>query len=93
MPFQRLVMLIFFLQPIAFGSWLPRIPDIQAKLGLGPADLAIALLGMPVGILITLPFAGRFVSRIGGRATIIYGFVAFLAVVSLPGRLSSLASM
>jgi MFS family permease len=84
MPFQRLVMLIFFLQPIAFGSWLPRIPDIQAKLGLGPADLAIALLGMPVGILITLPFAGRFVSRIGGRATIIYGFVAFLAVVSLP---------
>lgn len=84
MPFQRLVMLIFFLQPIAFGSWLPRIPDIQVKLGLGPADLAIALLGMPVGILITLPFAGRFVSRVGGRATIIYGFVAFLAVVSLP---------
>lgn len=84
MPFQRLVMLIFFLQPIAFGSWLPRIPDIQAKLGLGPGDLAIALLGMPVGILITLPFAGRLVSRIGGRATIIYGFVAFLAVVSLP---------
>ncbi|WP_160011973.1 MFS transporter [Rhizobium sp. 18055] len=84
MPFQRLVMLIFFLQPIAFGSWLPRIPDVQAKLELGPADLAIALLGMPVGILMTLPFAGRFVSKVGGRATIIYGFVVFLAVVSLP---------
>lgn len=77
-------MLIFFLQPIAFGSWLPRIPDIQERLGLGPAELAVALLGMPVGILLTLPFAGRFVASIGGRATILYGFVVFLAVVWLP---------
>jgi MFS family permease len=86
-------MLIFFLQPIAFGSWLPRIPDIQAKLGIGPADLALALLGMPVGILVTLPFAGRFVSRIGGRATIIYGFMVFLAVVSLPGFADSIVML
>ena len=42
---QRLVMLAFFLQPVAFGSWLPRIPDIQARLGLGPAALSFALLG------------------------------------------------
>ncbi|MEK1900029.1 MAG: MFS transporter, partial [Rhizobium sp.] len=84
MPLQRLVMLIFFLQPIAFGAWLPRIPDIQAKLELGTADLAVALLGLPIGTLITLPFAGRLVSRIGGRMAIIYGFIFFLAVVSLP---------
>lgn len=81
---QRLIMLIFFLQPIAFGAWLPRIPDVQQRLGLGPAELAIALLGMPVGILLTLPFAGRLVARIGGRATILYGFVVFLALVWLP---------
>ncbi len=81
---QRLIMLIFFLQPIAFGAWLPRIPDIQQRLGLGPAELAIALLGMPVGTLLTLPFAGRFVAWIGGRATILYGFVVFLALVWLP---------
>ena len=84
MPLQRLVMLIFFLQPIAFGAWLPRIPDIQAKLELGTADLSVALLGLPIGTLITLPFAGRIVSRIGGRMAIIYGFIFFLAVVSLP---------
>ncbi|KQV81644.1 MFS transporter [Rhizobium sp. Root1220] len=93
MPFQRLVMLIFFLQPIAFGSWLPRIPDIQSRLGMGPADLAIALLGLPVGTLAALPFAGRLVSRIGGRATIIYGFVVFLAVVSLPAFTDSIAML
>jgi MFS family permease len=93
MPFQRLVMLIFFLQPIAFGSWLPRIPDVQAKLGMGPADLAIVLLGLPIGTLMTLPFAGRLVARIGGRATIIYGFVAFLAVVSLPAFAGSMTTL
>jgi MFS family permease len=93
MPFQRLVMLIFFLQPIAFGSWLPRIPDVQAKLGMGPADLAVVLLGLPIGTLMTLPFAGRLVARIGGRTTIIYGFVAFLAVVSLPAFAGSMTTL
>ena len=81
----RLIMLVFFLQPLAFGSWLPRIPDIQQRLGLGPADLALALLGLPVGILLTLPIAGPLVARIGGRSAIFYGFLGYLAVVSLPG--------
>lgn len=81
---QRLTMLAFFLQPIAFGSWLPRIPEIQAGLGLGPAALAAALLGMPVGTLLTLPFAGPLVGRIGGRAAIIAGFVFYSIAVCLP---------
>ncbi len=81
---QRLVMLAFFLQPIAFGSWLPRIPEIQAGLGLGPAALALTLLGMPVGTLLTLPFAGPLVGRIGARTTIIVGFFYYAIATSLP---------
>ena len=81
---QRLVMLVFFLQPIAYGSWLPRIPEIQAGLGLGPASLALALLGMPCGTLITLPFAGPLVGRIGARTAILAGFVLYSIAVSLP---------
>ncbi len=81
---QRLVMLAFFLQPIAYGSWLPRIPEIQAGLGLGPAALALTLLGMPVGTLLTLPFAGPIVGRIGARRTIIIGFVYYAIAASLP---------
>ena len=80
----RLIMAVFFLQPIAFGAWLPRIPEIQQKLGLGPADLAIALLGLPIGTLLTYPIAGRIVARIGSRTTILYGFPVFLALVGLP---------
>jgi len=77
-------MLVFFLQPLAFGSWLPRIPDIQVRLGAGPAELALALLGLPIGTLLTLPFAGPIVARIGARAAIRIGFLVFLAVVMLP---------
>ena len=80
----RLVMLVFFLQPLAFGSWLPRIPEIQARLGFGPAELALALLGLPVGTLLTLPFAGPFVARIGARQAIRVGFCLFLTAVCLP---------
>src|SRR5688500_12588206 len=82
---QRLTMLVFFLQPIAFGSWLPRIPDVQQTLGLGPAGLALVLLGLPVGTLLTLPFAGPLVGRIGARAAIVFGFMLYAVAVSLPG--------
>ncbi|KFC70661.1 putative membrane protein [Devosia sp. LC5] len=81
---QRLTMLVFFLQPIAFGSWLPRIPDVQQALGLGPAALAFTLLGLPCGTLLTLPFAGPLVGRIGPRAAILCGFFFYAIAVSLP---------
>lgn len=81
---QRLVMLAFFFQPIAFGSWLPRIPEVQQALGLGPAALAFALLGMPIGTLLTLPFAGPLVGKIGARTAIIVGMVLYSIAASLP---------
>ncbi|MGV8855366.1 MAG: MFS transporter [Devosia sp.] len=81
---QRLTMLVFFLQPIAFGSWLPRIPEVQTALGLGPAGLALALLGLPCGTLLTLPFAGPLVGRIGPRAAIMAGMALYSLAVCLP---------
>lgn len=81
---QRLTMLVFFLQPIAFGAWLPRIPEVQQALGLGPQGLAIALLGLPCGTLLTLPFAGPLVGRIGPRMAILAGFALYSIAASLP---------
>ena len=81
---QRLIMSLFFLQPLAFGAWLPRIPEIQARLDLGPSELALALLGMPIGLLLTMPFAGPTVARFGGRTTIGWSLPAFLAAMCLP---------
>lgn len=87
MPFlsrQRLTMLVFFLQPVAFGGWLPRIPDVQHALGLGPAALAVALLGLPCGTLLTLPFAGPIMERIGAHRGLLLGFPLHLLAVCLP---------
>lgn len=87
---QRLIMAVFFLQPVAFGSWLVRIPDVQSHLELGPAGLALALLGMPIGILLTLPFAGRLVGWLGARRILIWGFPTYLCAMMLPAFSNSL---
>lgn len=91
MSSARLVMLAFFLQPLAFASWLPRIPDVQARLGLSPSELAIGLLGLPLGTLCTLPFAGPLVARIGARAATRAGFALFLIAMCLPAFAFNLA--
>jgi MFS family permease len=88
---QHLIMLAFLLQPLALGNWLPRIPEIQERLGLGPAELALALLGMPIGLLATMPFVGPLVARFGARATVLSMFPAFLAVMALPAFATHIA--
>lgn len=86
---DRLVMAIFFLQPVAYGARLPRIPDMQHRLGLGPGDLALVLLGLPIGVLATLPVAGQVVARFGARAVMRVVFLLFLAAAALPGFANS----
>lgn len=90
---QRLIMLIFFLQALPYGSWLPRIPEIQERLGLDHAMLAVGLIGFPVGTLLMLPFAGRLATRFGSRVIIMAGFVIFLVGISLPGWAVSLPTL
>ncbi len=86
-----MIKLVFALQPIAYGSWLPRIPEIQERMGLDSKSLALGLLGLPTGILITLLFGSKIVGVLGSRATIFYGFIIFLSVVSLPVWVNSAA--
>lgn len=81
---SRLIMTVFFVQALAFGAWLPRIPDIQARLGLSAAELGYALLGLPVGLLIALPFVSIFVGRTGGRSAVLWSLPAFIVAICLP---------
>lgn len=80
---KHLIMSAFLLQPIAFGSWLPRIPDMQKLLALGPADLSLALLGMPLGIILVLPVASSLLARKGSRFSVALGFVLMLSAMIL----------
>ena len=62
-----LIMAMFGLQPVAMGGWFALIPFVQDKLDLSKSALAIALLGMSIGTVLTLQFAGRLVDTIGPR--------------------------
>jgi predicted MFS family arabinose efflux permease len=81
---QTRIMMIFALQPLALGSWLPQIPDVQLRLGMGPAALSLALLGFPAGLLSALPFGGRIGEALGGRRLILFGLPVYLTLMCLP---------
>lgn len=89
----RLIMLIFFLEPLVFGNWLSRIPEVQASLGLRPAELALALLGMPISNLLILPFAGRICNAVGARNLLIYTLGGMLLILTLPGLAFNIPSL
>ena len=75
---------IFFTQPIVLGAWLPRIPEIQAKLGLSPADLALSLIGAPIGSLLALIIGGRIGDALGAKRTMQLFYPLFFAAMLCP---------
>lgn len=58
---------VFFFESLALGQWIPRIPDIKARLELSDSYLGFALLSMPLGALVAFAIAGRLVEKLGLR--------------------------
>jgi len=71
LPPQMRVYGAFFLYSFCMGSLFPRIPDIQAAMGVGEGALGLALIGTSVGTLASLTFAGPVLERIGYRRAIL----------------------
>ena len=86
-------MLLFFLQPVLLGCMLVRIPDIKTAINLNKAELAIGLMGLPVGALIMLPCAGIFAARLGVRLTLLVGFPLFLLALVSVSLATTLAAL
>jgi MFS family permease len=76
------VLAIFFLSGFGFGNWAVRIPAVQERLGLGEGLLGLALLGMAVGSLVSMPLAGGLISRLGSRRVV--GATALAYSLMLP---------
>ena len=79
------VMGIFFIQPFVLGVWLALIPEVQSGLNLDASQLALALMGTPVGMLTTLPFAGKVASAFGIRKILYIGFPVYFFTITLIG--------
>ena len=74
-----LIMAVFFLQPLALGGWFALIPEVKEALDLSKAQLAFALMGVPIALIPGLQIAGSVIARFGPRrvATIFFPLQAF----------------
>ena len=82
---ERLVMAVFFLEAVLLTNWPPRIPDVEAALGLSHRELALAMVGMPVGTFISVLMAGPLIERLTARRGLLIALPAYCVVLSLPG--------
>lgn len=87
------VCVMFAVNGALLGSWAPRIPSVQATLGVGPGLLGITLLALAVGSLVAMPMAGWSVHRLGSRGVLVSTTVAACLVPSLLGLANSVPTM
>lgn len=69
---------VFFIHALASGGLYPRIPQIQAMLGVNEATLGVLFLGFPVGAILTFLFGSRLIEVFGTR------WVIALCIPALP---------
>ncbi len=61
------VLVIFFIHGAVFATWVSRIPAVQGALGLSTGKFGLALVGVAVGSLISMPIAGWLIARYGSK--------------------------
>lgn len=76
---------MFFSNGLLFGVWAAAIAPLKLRLELSPSALSLALLGVAIGAVVMMQFAGTLVVRLGGtgRATRLASF-CYVAVGALP---------
>jgi MFS family permease len=74
----------FFLSGLGFASWVVRIPEVQAGLGLSKGVLGLVLLGVAAGALVAMPLSGAVIARWGSRSVLRAAALAFALSVALP---------
>jgi MFS family permease len=75
-------LVVFFVNGLVLATWLSRLPDVKASLGLSPGEVSYLLLAVSAGAVIGLPSAGRIAHRIGSSRTVRLGAgVALIGVV------------
>ncbi|WP_143849667.1 MFS transporter [Octadecabacter ascidiaceicola] len=77
------------LQPLALGAWFPRIPQVQESIGLSEGTLAIALMGMPLGLLVALSFGSKLAELLGTRGLLTFGLGGYLIAMPAPAFATS----
>lgn len=80
----RTVGFIFAVNSILFGSWITRLPEVQNRLEIGEGELGIALLGLPLGSVMIMPFMGWVIHKLGDGKATLYSAILFCIVSTFP---------
>ncbi len=83
----------FAINGLLFGSWVPRIPEVKAHLGLSSADLGLALLAPAVGALLSMRLTGAACARFGSARVTRLAMLGFGALCWAPGLAGNLPSL
>ncbi|MGH9210768.1 MAG: MFS transporter [Acidimicrobiales bacterium] len=62
---------MFFFNGAVFANWVARVPAIKDAIDAGTGTLGVALLGIAVGSLLTMPFAGKLCERYTSRRVVV----------------------
>lgn len=76
--------LFFAINSVFFGSWITRLPDIQEKIQIGDGELGFALLGLPLGAVVVMPFISYFIQKYGAGRVTVFISIAFCLISILP---------
>ena len=79
---RRAVTAVFLANGLGLSTWVTRIPDVQADLGLREVTLGIVLAALAAGVITGLVAAGRVSPKTGSRAVAVFG--AGVVAVALP---------
>jgi MFS family permease len=78
------VLAVFFLNGIILANWVVRIPAVSDGLSLSKGTLGLALLGIAVGALLSMPLVGGLVARLGSRPVVGATALLLALAVALP---------
>ena len=75
---------LFFMAGLCFSSWASRIATIQQNMGLTDAALGAVLFSLPVGLMLSLPFSGWIITKIGSKKLLLAAILVYgICLISL----------
>lgn len=75
---------VFFVNGVVIASWVPHVPAVKLRHGLGDGALGLVLLSLAAGAVLALPAAGWMVGRFGSRRMTALAGIALSVALPLP---------
>lgn len=88
-----LIMGLFLLQPVGLGAWFSLLPEVQQRLGASKSELALALLGAPISMMISMQLAGYLINRSGPRRLLFWALISQAAAILAPPMAGSITQL